>query len=128
MLTLIVAAVVSGMSCANPSIISANVQSVSTNGGLNHYTIAITVRNQGNVRQPSNLLQSIDVLQDGQRVGKIGLQPLRPKQSQKVAYGFDRSAEAGSGTTNLTFTLDLNGRSGNNVDCRAGDNSLAITI
>jgi len=35
-------------SCANPSIVSAGVQSVTTNGALEHYTIASTVQNRGN--------------------------------------------------------------------------------
>jgi hypothetical protein len=128
MLALILVAVLNGASCANPSILSAAVQSDTTNGGLKRYTIAITVQNQGNVRQPGNLLQSLDVLQDGQKVGKVGLQPLAPKQSQKVTYSFDRSIDAGDDTTDLTFTLDFNGRSGNNVDCHAGNETFALTV
>lgn len=124
---LILVAALTG-ACANPSILSARVQSVTNNGGLNHYTIAITVQNQGALRQPSNLLQSVDVLQDDQKVGKIGLQPLGPKQSQKVTYSFDRAADAGVGTTNLTFSLDFNGRSGDNVNCRAGTQSFTISL
>ena len=114
--------------CANPSILSAGVQSVTTDGALKHYAIAITIQNRGNLRQPSNLLQSVIVLQDGQKVNQIGLQPLRPKQSQKVTYSFDRAAEAGAGTTDLTFTLDFNGRSGNNIDCHAGNDTFAISV
>jgi hypothetical protein len=125
MLGLIVAALTS---CANPSILSAGIQSVATNGALKHYTIAITVANQGNIRQPSNLLQSVFVFQDGQKVDEIGLKPLRPKQTQKVSYSFDRAADAGAQTMDLMFTLDLNGRSGNNVDCHAGNESFAITV
>lgn len=128
MLGLILAAALAGGSCANPSIQSASIQSVTTNGPLKHYTIAITVQNQGNVRQPSNLLQSLDVFQDGQKVGRIGLQPLGPKRSQKVTYSFDRAADANVGTTDLTFTIDTNGRSGNNVDCHAGDESFMISV
>lgn len=128
MLTLIVAAALTGAACANPSILSAQSQSVTTNGGLNHYTVAITVQNQGNIRQPSNLLQSVDVFQDGLRVDRIGLQPLRPNQMQKVTYGFDRAADAGEGTTNLAFNLDFNGRSGKNVDCGAGNETYTIAI
>ncbi|MDQ6767216.1 MAG: hypothetical protein M3Z41_05360 [Candidatus Eremiobacteraeota bacterium] len=128
MLTLILAAALTGASCANPSILTAGVQSVTTNAGLNHYTLAISVRNQGNVRQPSNLLQSVDVLKDRLRVDRIGLQPLRPKQSQKVFYSFDRSDEAGAGTTEFTFTLDFNGRSGSNIDCHGGNETLTISV
>jgi len=95
---------------------------------LNHYTIAIIVQNQGDIRQPSDLLQSVYVFQADQRVDQIGLQPLGPRQSQKVAYSFNRSEDAGVGTTDLIFTLDFNGRSGDNVDCHAGHESLRIKV
>jgi hypothetical protein len=128
MLAFILAATLTGASCANPSIVTAAVTSVTSDGKLNHYTISITVRNQGTVRQPSNLLQSLDVFQNDQKVGQIGLQSLGPNQSQKVTYSFDRSADAGDGTTKLTFTLDLNGSSGNDVDCHQGTESLHIHV
>lgn len=128
MFALIVTAALATAACANPSILSASVQSVSANGGLHHYTIAVTVQNRGSVRQPSDLLQSMDVFQNGLRVDRIGLQPLRPAQTQKVTYGFDRSADAGDGTTNLLFNLDYNGRSGNDVDCRAGNESFSLAV
>jgi hypothetical protein len=128
MLAFILAAALNGAPCANPSILSARVQSVRTNDGLNHYTIGITVQNQGDVRQPSNLLQSVDVFQNRQKVGQISLKPFGPKQLQNVTYSFDRSADAGVGTTYLTFTLDFNGRSGHNVDCSAGTETFKITV
>lgn len=128
MLMLMLVALLNGTSCANPSIMSAGVQSVTTDGQLKHYTIAITVENLGSVRQPSNLLQSVVVFQDGQKVGQIGLQPLRPKQSQKVTYSFDRGVDAGDGSTDLTFRLDFNGRSGNNVSCHKGNETFAISV
>jgi hypothetical protein len=126
--TLILAAALTGAACANPSILSAHVQPVITNGSLNHYSIAITVQNRGSVRQPSDLLQSVDVFQDGLRVDRLGLQPLRPQQRQKVTYGFDRATDAGDGTTSLTFTLDFNGRSGKTVDCGAGNESFTLAV
>ena len=128
MLALLLAAAVAGGACANPSIISASVQSVTQTGGLNHHTVSIVVRNLGTVKQPSNLLQSIDVLQDDQKTGKIGLQPLAPGQSQKVTYSFDRSADAGAATTLLTFILDMNGQSGGDVDCHAGNEMTTLTV
>ena len=128
MLALMLTAMLAGGSCANPSILSASVQSVETHGALNHYTIAITVQNQGNVRQPGNLLQSLDVIQDGQQIDRIGLQPLRQKQSAKVTYSFERAVDAGLGTTNLIFSLDFNGRSGNTVDCHAGNETFSMTV
>jgi hypothetical protein len=128
MLALLVASMVAAGSCANPSIISAKVQSATMHGTLRHYTIAIVVKNIGNLRQPGNLLQSLDVLQNDQRVGKIGLQPLAPGQSQKVTYGFDRSPDAGAGTTNLLFKLDFNGRSGNDTTCHGGKEAFSLTV
>jgi hypothetical protein len=128
MLALVVAAAINAAACANPSILSARVQPATMHGALQHITIAITVKNIGNVRQPSNLLQSLDVFQNDQRVGKIGLQPLGPHQSQTVSYSFDRSPDAGAGTTNLTFRLDFNGRSGSSVDCRKGRESLSMSV
>jgi hypothetical protein len=123
MLALILAATLTATSpsCANPTILSTAVQNVTTNGDLNHYTIAITVQNQGTVRQPKNLLQSIDVFKAGQRIDRIGLQPLGPGQSQTVTFGFDRSTDAGDRSTRLRFAIDLNGMTGSDVDCRAGN-------
>ncbi len=128
MFAFLIAATLAGGACANPSIVSASVQSIAHNGGLDRFTIAIVVKNIGDVKQPSNLLQSIDVLQDDQKVGKIGLQPLKPNQTQKVTYQFDRSADAGAATTVLTLIMDTNGRSGNNVDCHAGKESVPLTV
>jgi hypothetical protein len=128
MFALLLAAAIATKACADPSIVSANLASVTANGTLKHYTIAIAVSNLGGMRQPSNLLQSLDVLQDDERVGRVGLQPLRPKQSQRVTYAFDRSADAGDGTTSLTFKLDFNGRSGSNVSCHGGNESTTISI
>lgn len=128
MLSIIVAAALTGSTCANPSILSAKVQSVTPNGSLQHYTIAITVENIGQASQPKTLLQSVEVFQDRQRVDKIGLQPLKPKQRQAVTYSFDRSTDAGPGTTHLRFKLDYNGQSGNNVDCQAGNETFVMKI
>ena len=128
MLALILAATLSGGSCANPSIISTRVQSVTTNSGLNHYTLAVVVQNIGTVRQPSNLLQSVEVFQDGDKVGQMGLQPLRPHQSQTVTYGFNRSADSGTGTTLLTFVLVFKGPTGSSVDCHAGNETAAFSV
>jgi CARDB len=128
MLAFIVAAALTGASCANPSIVTANIQSVTPNGGLNHYTIAITVENLGNVAQPATLLQSLEVFQDREKVDQIGLQPLRPQQSQTVTYSFDRGADAGVGTTHLRFSLDEHGQSGNHVSCFAGNETFAINV
>ena len=63
---------------ANPAIVGAELQSRTTNGNLNHYVVAVHVKNLGTQGQPSNLLQSVEVLQDGDHVDQKGLPPLRP--------------------------------------------------
>ncbi len=128
MIAMVVSAALMQAACANPSIVSARVQSVTSSGAVNHYTIAISVENEGTLKQPSNLLQSVIVSKDGQRLDRIGLQPLRPKQTQTVRFTFDRGTDAGSGTTDLTLTLSTNGREGNDVDCHAGQETLILTI
>ncbi|HEY3885838.1 MAG TPA: hypothetical protein VGL62_11555, partial [Vicinamibacterales bacterium] len=65
-----VAAACSG---AQPAIVGAAVRSVTQNGDLNHYVVAITVTNQGSAGQPGNTLQSIAVYQDGDKVDQKGL-------------------------------------------------------
>ncbi len=128
MFVFLLVAALNAAPCANPSILSAGVQSAVANGALEHYTIAITVQNIGDARQPSNLLQSVDVFQDGQKVDQLGLKPLGPNQSQIVTYGFDRAADVGAGTTKLKFILDFNGRSGNDIDCRAGVETFRLSV
>ena len=123
-------AATSGTPCsgAAPGIVTAGIASAATNGDTRHYTVAITVTNQGRARQPGNLLQSVDVYQNGDRVGKIGLQPLRAHQSQTVTYGFDRAADAGDGTTHLRLQLDYNGRTGNTIDCGTGPEVYRLNV
>ncbi|HEY7993308.1 MAG TPA: hypothetical protein VID24_03825 [Candidatus Eremiobacteraceae bacterium] len=128
MIALMSSVLIAAAACANPSIVSTAVQSVTTDsGGLNHYTIGVTVQNLGTVRQPSDLLQSIVVEQDGERVDVIGLLPLRPRQTQHVTYSFVRSAEAGTGTTSFSFALELN-KTGANADCHAGVERSTLDI
>ena len=129
MIALMSSILIAASSCANPSIVSTAVQSATTDSnGLTRYTVGITVQNLGTVRQRSDLLQSIDVDQDDQRVDVIGLLPLRPRQTQHVTYSFVRSAEAGAGSTRLMFSLDFNGKSGADVDCHGGTESSGLDV
>lgn len=127
-IALLAAATITTSSCADPSISSTGVQSATPSNGLERYTIAVVVRNDGNVRQPGDLLQSLDVTQDHQIVDRIGLQPLRPHQSEKVTYSFSRSADAGDGTTRLDFIIDENGRAGSDIDCGEGVESTVLHV
>ena len=124
----LVASALPPCSGAAPAITSAALKSAATDGALKHYVVAITVMNQGNARQPGNLLQSVDVFQDGVKVGKIGLQPLKPSQTQTVTYGFDRALDAGDGTTHLKLMLDFNGMTGSMVNCRSSGGAYRLDV
>jgi hypothetical protein len=127
MLALVSSVLIAAAACANPSIVSTAVQSVTDSNGLNHYTVGITVQNLGTARQRSDLLQSILVTQDGERADVIGLLPLRPRQTQHVTYSFVRSDEAGQGTTSLSFSLEFD-KSGSDVDCHGGTERALLDV
>jgi hypothetical protein len=118
-------------SCAgpDPAITGAVVQSQTSNGDLNTYTVAITVQNVGTKGQPSNLLQSVDVMQNGDKVGEKGLQPLRPGQKQTVTYAFTRSTGAAAHTTRLTFALTQRTYSiPGPQDCSAANDRFRLSV
>jgi hypothetical protein len=105
--TLLAGPLVAAAPCSgpDPAITGATLQSRSKNGGLDHFIVAIQVKNVGSKGQPSNLLQSVEVYQNGDHVDQKGLPPLRAGQSATVTYAFDRSAGAANHTTQLTFSL-----------------------
>jgi hypothetical protein len=90
---------------AEPSIDQAAVRSVTQNGDLNHYVVAITVSNHGSAGQPGNTLQSIAVYQNGDKVDQKGLPPLRSGGRATVTYAFDRNHRSEARSTNLRFKL-----------------------
>jgi len=99
---------VASSACADPAIVAARVSPVTgSNGALNVYNVAITVRNRGNQGQQSSLLQSVAIYQDGTKVGQEGVAPLRPGAAQTVNYRFERAVGARAGSTELHFTLLL---------------------
>jgi hypothetical protein len=114
----------------DPAITGAVVKSQTMSaGGLNTYTIAITVQNVGSKGQPSNLLQSVEVMQNGDHVDQKGLQPLRPGQRQTVLYTFTRSHGAAPHTTRLTFALAQRTSSiPGPQDCNAANDQFRLTV
>jgi hypothetical protein len=97
---------------ADPAITSVAVQSVNPDGDVNRYQLAVTVVNRGQDSQGGNVLQSVDIFQDGNKVGEKGLPPLKPGESYNFVYSFVRAADAGNNTTHLAFVLDMHQPSG----------------
>ncbi len=93
--------------CTAPSVTSAHVASVSHDGGLNHYRIAIAITNTSSVAQPSNTLQFVDIRKTGNKIDAIGVPPLKPGASYTAGYTFARSSDAGDNSTTLHFQTEM---------------------
>lgn len=129
---LVLAALSAAPACvgADPALISTAVKDVTNDGGLNHYHLSGTVTNVGSLKQASNTLQFVDVfLGRSQKVNSIGIPPLKPGQSYTFGWTYDRSADAGEGTTTVHFRL----RSANTTppasqDCSAANDTAQVTF
>jgi hypothetical protein len=111
---------------ADPAISGANVKSVTNVSGVNNYVVGVSVTNRGNAGQPSNVLQSVDVFQNGNKVDTKGIPPLAAGQLYHFNFSFTRSAGAADGTTRLKFAIAMHQPSGapNSQDCDTGNDSL----
>jgi hypothetical protein len=113
----------------NPAITGAELQSRSMSGELNRFVVAVHVTNVGTKGQPSNLLQSVEVMQNGDHVGQKGLPPLRPGQSATVTYAFTRSAGAAMHTTKLLFVLSQGTYAiPGPEDCNAANDRIRLSV
>jgi hypothetical protein len=116
-------------SCADPAIAGAVVHALGSNGDLNTYDVAITVKNMGTAREPSSLLQSVQVYQDATKVDQMGAPPLPPGGAATVHYRLQRSSEARPGTTHLRLQLVLHDPHGTAVtDCSTSNDSYRINL
>ena len=111
---------------ADPAITKASVQSVSSNGDLTYRTVAVTVTNLGSAGQHGDLLQSVDVYQDNNKVDQKGVPPLRPGQSATVLYQFKRSSEARRNSTRLDFRMDVQSAVPGPADCNPANDHLRL--
>ena len=91
----------------DPSIVSAVVQSVARDGGLNRYHLVGRVTNVGRAAQAANTLQFVDIFENGIKLDERGVPALKAGQSYTFAYTSSRSHQAGTGTTRLAFQLDV---------------------
>lgn len=92
---------------ADPSVVSVAVADVTSNGNLNNYHIKGTVTNVGASGQASNVLQSVDIYQATEKLDAKSVPPLPAGQSATFEYIYQRSKDAGQGTTRLRFVLDV---------------------
>jgi subtilase family serine protease len=109
---------------ANPAITSAVVKNVTSSGGLNAYHLVGIVTNLGSQGQASNTLQFVDIYVDRQKLDDRGIPPLAPGQSYTFGYVWQRSADAGNGTTTVYFRMDM--RQGQ--DCNPANGTYSVTF
>jgi subtilase family serine protease len=118
---------VTSSACADPAIVSAT----STGGAAaaTTYDVAIVVRNLGRGAQPSSLLQSVQVYQNGVKVDQKGVLPLKPGASQTVHYRLMRANDAEAGSTHLRLTLVMHDAHGARVtDCSTANDTFRLDV
>lgn len=114
---------------ADPALVSARVQGTSSDGRVNRYSLAIRVANLGRAKQPSNVLQSVEIYQNDIKLDTKGLPPLRPGQNYSFTYIFQRSIDAGDGTSTLALKLVMRQPSPpGKQDCRAANDTYSVTF
>jgi hypothetical protein len=91
--------------CVAPAIISAVPDRRASDGKLNTFGIQVTVKNNGGKNEPSALLQSVQVFQNGDKVGQIGTRSLAAGAKQTVTYTFTRATGTQRNSTHLRFQL-----------------------
>ncbi len=111
---------------ADPAITSAVVRNVMSDAGLNHYQFAVTVVNNGSIAQASNTLQFVDVFQGNEKLDAKSVPPLRAGEAYTVSYVSDRSRQAGDGTSELTFKLDL--RQSASQTCNLANDTASVSF
>ncbi len=120
-------AVAASCAGADPAIVSVSVANVTTQGALNRYHFTGRVINLGSSAQPSNVLQFVDIYQNGIRKDDRGIPPLRPGQSYTFGYDYLRSTEAGAGTSRLTFRIRMRQpQSPSSQDCNLGNDRYVV--
>jgi len=114
---------------ADPAIVSAHVKGITTDGHVNRYTLNIRVINFGNLKQPSNVLQSVEIYQNGIKLDTKGVPPLGPHQAYSFPYVFQRSINAGDGTSTLALKLVMRQPSPpGKQDCNAANDRYSVTF
>ncbi len=109
---------------ANPAVTSVVVKSHTSDGRLNHYHLVGTVTNLGGSGQPANVLQSVDIMYDGQKLDSRGVPPLPAGGTHTFTYDWPRSVDSASGSTTLLFRIVL--QQGEN--CNPGNADYNLTF
>ena len=106
-----------------------SVESVSASGNLNRYNITGIVTNVGSASQGTDALQSVDVYQGKTKLNSKSIPPLKAAQSFTFSYVSARSTDAGNGTTQLRFQLNVRHPSPSDSQiCNMANDSFTLTF
>ena len=108
---------------------SVSVKNVSTSGGLNRYKITGTVTNIGSESQGSDALQSVDIYLGADKLDSKSIPPLAVGQAAPFSYVSVRASDAGKGTTQLRFQLNITHPSpADSQTCNMVNDSFTLTF
>ena len=96
-----------GCSGADPTIEDLAIKNVTTQAGLATYEVSGKVVNAGSASQPSNVLQFVNIYLTGVKLDAKGVPPLKAGESYPFSYVYQRSVQAGTGSTKLDFQLGV---------------------
>ncbi|HKE36755.1 MAG TPA: CARDB domain-containing protein [Candidatus Baltobacteraceae bacterium] len=114
---------------SDPAIVSVAVANVTSNGNLNEYHIKGTVTNVGASGQAGNVLQSVDIYIATEKLDAKSVPPLGAGESATFAYVYQRSKDAGEGTTRLRFVLDMHNPSpAGKQNCSTNNDQNEVTF
>ena len=114
---------------ADPAIASVALKGVHTDGGLNIYHFSGVVTNVGHAGQASNVLQFVGIYEDGIRRDVRSIPPLKAGASFPFVYDYQRSTDAGDGTTSLRFQLDTRKPvPPGGQDCNLGNDEAVVSF
>ncbi len=105
---------------ADPAVVSVVVKGMQSDGGINSYTLSAKVVNLGSTSQAANTMQFVDIYKGSTKKDSRGIPALKAGESFTFDYVTTRSAQAGSGTTALSFQMDVQSPRGSQ-DCNAGN-------
>jgi hypothetical protein len=114
---------------ADPAIVSVVVANVTPAAGVDQYHVTGTVTNRGTAGQASNVLQFVDIYQQGVRLDAKSIPPLGPGRSATFDYVALRSTDAGKGTTTLNFRMRYRQPvPPGSADCDASNDAFSLTF
>ncbi len=114
---------------ADPAIVSVGVKNVTRDGALNTYHITGTVTNVGSQAQANNVLQFVDIYMAEQKLDAKSIPPLAAGQSYTFTYDYQRSPDAGAGSTHLRFQIEVRQPSpAGSQDCNPSNGTYTLTL